>query len=177
MSLNCRVDWHYWQEEVSCNIRLAHGSFFNVRHCWRMVVYNYKREIKNHPIWWVCKCIKVIRKVVRCICAIHIQSYFTDLVSKELQNSNILHDCLCGPMTFSKCSKMLYRDTSDSRRVNCKPYSTVTTKFAINTKIRRAKSTICVVMCIMLTGCFLVCTGEFHRRRDPWDDGQEAEHP
>lgn len=28
----------------------------------------------------------------------------------------------------------------------------------------------------MLT-CFLVCAGEFYRRRDQRDDGQEAEHP
>lgn len=35
---------------------------------------------------------EVISKMVRCICAIAIRLYFTDLVSKEPQNSNIRHD-------------------------------------------------------------------------------------
>lgn len=39
------------------------------------------------------------------------------------------------------------------------------------------KCSLCVVMSNKLMSCFLVCAGEFHRRRDPADDGQEAEYP
>lgn len=28
-----------------------------------------------------------------------------------------------------------------------------------------------------LTYSFVKCSGELHRGRDPWDDGQEEEHP
>lgn len=33
---------------------------------------------------------------------------------------------------------------------------------------------ICVVSTMLMN--FWLCAGEFHGRRDPWDDGQEEEH-
>lgn len=30
---------------------------------------------------------------------------------------------------------------------------------------------------LKMLSCLLVCAGEFHSRRNPWHDGQEAEYP